>query len=897
MFFPQSFQTPHQKGEFISKLIDKIGLGILPTIENNNKVKKWSYIYLAMLTRNWANNYSSNRERRLKDAYNEIQEAIHLKTTRTTYLLMAELILDEEFTPAGMTREEAQTFAFDNIECAFEREATKDFSSTSLASDTAPQSLIIKYARPPYLRDLKKAKGIQVSHDLRDDFEDDVLSFSPEHGVSPERHAFDEIDELAGFDYSTLAINQHLSIHDLPIRNVTINTDGMPQEPYVIHGRYFRRQNVSGQGMRCFFNTMGLHPDGQIELLKWLKNDPSVRYMIANEIVSSLANPEQIPESVKRAIGYRDYQQQLNQIDRLAHERNDLLAAQNSDPNFTNVHLLPQQYHNLDERYETLREEVRQRALSLGAIHAFLNDHIGNEAMMVALHDISGNGINNFTSIDAIAYAENIGIMIFSPTEDGTLNLVHQFVPENATAIKYIYHTGVHFQALNEVEVPENNNSPGLLSNDNNSDELLRTHDIPSKAVLQQMYPDVETTCHYVTHKAYVIRQILYLKERAKLSISEISNIVDLDQRRISEILIQNGVRYAHFLTDGVKEIVLEAYLRFYRDLQGEKITKKDFFEKVAEKINEDKASGERVKEQSLSSFIYNKSNRNPIQNVNKEEAIVQSYLSGQLILDILENQQGINSATIIDILGRNLKDNDFRDQLNLNIPKLNLSKKEKEDLIIQTFENLKKKNRGKPPSILAVKNALVAEKIGYKAVELILKDKNLVAQSIKSKHIAPEKVAKVREDYKKLNPSLGEITKTKERLAKKHGLTTIQIKDILLSGKNQTYTGNAKRTAIIQENRRVVVETYQGLSPKQQETPTTIIENILKKKGIALTRTSIRAHLKKEGLYKSNGKPGKSAKNIQIQKRDHREISSSSPESGSSEENEEKSKSKRQRK
>jgi len=42
----------------------------------------------------------------------------------------------------------------------------------------------------------------------------------------------------------------------------------------------------------------------------------------------------------------------------------------------------------------------------------------------------------------------NIGIKIYQPTTSEELRLVHQFIPEQAQEIAYLYHQGVHFQAF-----------------------------------------------------------------------------------------------------------------------------------------------------------------------------------------------------------------------------------------------------------------------------------------------------------------------------------------------------------------------------------------------------------------------------------------------------------------
>ena len=71
--------------------------------------------------------------------------------------------------------------------------------------------------------------------------------------------------------------------------------------------------------------------------------------------------------------------------------------------------------------------------------------------MMVTLIDVQGeegdNQHANYTSIDAIAYMNRLGIRIYAP-DKGHLRLMHNYIPANATEVAYVYHEGPHFQAL-----------------------------------------------------------------------------------------------------------------------------------------------------------------------------------------------------------------------------------------------------------------------------------------------------------------------------------------------------------------------------------------------------------------------------------------------------------------
>ena len=259
-------------------------------------------------------------------------------------------------------------------------------------------------------------------------------------------------DTLEGFDFDNLQIKVRENIKDLPVRNIPIHIVGIPQEVYKIDAKDFRRQNVSGTSMRCFFNAVGLVAETEIAKLKSCQNDPIVRYMIANEIVSAAADPEQLPKDLKEAIDYSTYQTQRMQIDALETERSTQLVMQNTDSEAQNPDVLPESLRYTKVIGDEALNELRLRSLALEAYNTFLDKHIGNEQMMVSLNDVKGdvkeNSQANYTSIDAVAYINNIGLKIFQPTREGSLRLAHQFIPEDAREIAYLYHHGVHFQAL-----------------------------------------------------------------------------------------------------------------------------------------------------------------------------------------------------------------------------------------------------------------------------------------------------------------------------------------------------------------------------------------------------------------------------------------------------------------
>lgn len=262
-----------------------------------------------------------------------------------------------------------------------------------------------------------------------------------------------ENDALHITDYDLVHIQLADNSVALKIRNHPFNIVGHPKGTFKLDGHIFTLQNVDGISMRCFFNAIGLVRIEEIKKLIANHNNHIVRYMIANEIVSAALTPEQIPLEVQKIINYGLYKHQMEQIGEFQEQRSAILAAQTTNPDLQDTSKLSHVHKNIGAISEGPLEDLRKRAFTLKAFNAFLLHYIGNDEMMVALQDVSGDkggNINaNYTSIDAIAYINNIGIKIYQQdTSYGKLRLAHQFIPKHATEIAYLYHEGNHFQAF-----------------------------------------------------------------------------------------------------------------------------------------------------------------------------------------------------------------------------------------------------------------------------------------------------------------------------------------------------------------------------------------------------------------------------------------------------------------
>lgn len=482
--YPKDWKSKFQKKKFNQQLRHKLGELIISN-PKNDKLKKWSRLLKGMMYLNYIKQSPQTQKRNdyLTKAYVEFSEAKKLNTTKTVYLLLAEVIIDYNYVPDGLTRTEATDLAEEYIEKAL---TTSEGSSKNREKSSVEtiMSLGLKYGRPQYMNEMGEPTLLptnpvenfnqqfnttfgQLTDDLsgEDDFGIYEGNLVGDNGLSvevPEECALDDFmltdDELTNFDYSNLRIPQHQSPQKLSIRQKVINKRGQPYGFYSFNGNNFRLQNVSGQGWRCFFNAIGLNPQEQAEKLLLKANNPKFRYMIANEIVGSIEDSGDIPAEVKQAINYDLYLVQREKLNELNNERSRLLQAQHRDPEKRNPRLLPSVYQNLAELDEQYIEDLRKRASSLQAYQAFIRYHICKEQMMVALTDVPEQGNANLTSADAVVDHNQIGLRVYRRYGD-RIQIAHEYIPEDAKEIANVLHEGLHFQALLPIEEEDDKNS------------------------------------------------------------------------------------------------------------------------------------------------------------------------------------------------------------------------------------------------------------------------------------------------------------------------------------------------------------------------------------------------------------------------------------------------------
>lgn len=425
------------------------------------KMAKWSYTIEGLYFEHRALNAGSQeqRARYLRSAYHSFSEAISANATKKNHIHAARLILMHGYHPDNVSAKEAHQKAFEHInnippqKPLVERETHK----SSRPRSTQQKSYLEKSAQPDYLTRNDHLNAIKTygketpafcSHetDSSDFSEADtaIIDDNVSHDEVPENN---DIDDLTIDITETLFIPQHPAQGNLPIRSSVLNKAGAPRGSYLIDGRHFQLQDVSGSGLRCFFNAVGVvAADAQQRILEQAE-DPAIRLMIANEIASAARNPEQLHQSVKNNLGFEEFENVFAVNDTLDLERSNRLAAQNTHGDLTDLGLLPTYLQNLHHNHDTVLERLRARAFAKNVFVSFVQTQFQKNNAMVALHDLTTNPNSNLTSIDALATVFHFGIKIYQPRNDD-LHLAHAFVPQDATEIVYVYHEGFHFQAL-----------------------------------------------------------------------------------------------------------------------------------------------------------------------------------------------------------------------------------------------------------------------------------------------------------------------------------------------------------------------------------------------------------------------------------------------------------------
>ena len=843
------------------------------------KLLKWANIFEGMLFLHYVKQFpeTSQRADYLRHAYTLFNRAKDLKTTRTVYLLLAEVLLDYQYIPSEMTREATEELARSYINEAF---TSTENTTTKVKNPEKTQSIsfLEKCAKPPYLKDIKYTPfseeegnpsianeiSPQNDHGTLNDVvfpTDTDMQENENHSTGsglPPSQTLNEFlgndplpwpltDGLQEYDFQHLIINQHASPYNLRYESNPINRVGEPGKRYRFNNRIFYLQNVSGECFRCFFNAMGLNYNQQAVKFAINADHPYVRWMVANDIMSALAHPEQLSDEIKVLPWYQAYLQ----------ERDDINLAQNTGGNGRVLY----DWDNM------ALNKALERALSLETIKAFVRGHIMQDYVMMATLPDDRNLTDpksNYTAIDAIAFFNNVGIKIYQPVERG-LRLIHTFVPVNAQKIIYLYLADHHFQTFipeEELELQLTNPLPPTkTSNQSNKEQTTDKLGFPQPHTLKKLYPQIEQPVQKFPELS--IRKVLYAIDNAddlkdlwgsKITNKLIGEKLDIDPKRVSDIRVANDRRTRlRCISDKDANIILRTYLSHFQDIQDKKTTKREMIDALIGRslLSEEIAKNKIIENWIIRNIPYGKETPSEEAKEMFVPEVVELY-NKKTSLKQIHEKTGLPYKTIFSILWEKIGPDNFHSPIVLNVSKRALSENEIEELILNEYAE-----QGDEVSVLKISQNLGDYKIGYKTVDRVLTKHNKETTG-KSKHFNPQTIQSIKNDAQEFSSS---VTKDSmyRALARKYDATYGQIKDILAG---YTYENDMYKTT--HNTRQQIVTAYHQLTGQEKLRPVGYIQKALP--NINLKPAAIRSHLAAAKLYITNHKAGKGAHNTLVQ-------------------------------
>lgn len=455
--YPLCCNNDQIKKKFLTNLINNVGKNYLERHNVRDKIKKWFYIHEGNLFLKYATDFCATRpERRafyIRNAYCEFLNALLMNTTKTVHLQVASVLVDYNHIPSivnpdGTRRDMNAQEIDERIQHHLRGAQEKGVYIRAKPAEkmVQEQSLVEKMAKPTYITEIQKNSeefSSPFGSSGASDQDNSPIQELPVQGShecdlmtlqQPERdHVIIQQDQLADQDFENLQIVQHHNPEALPFHVTVINKVGnLSPLTYTYDGKSFKRQNVSGQYNRCYFNALAIDADVQIEELRKLRNDPFARLAVSNDLMGLLPDGHLIAPALKEILEYDDYQQRINSISN-AHDNHQMLRR-SAEGN--------------------LMEEMRERTRMIEAYDAFLRDHLGQGSMMGVPLDTTDGIRHNIMTIDVIANINKIAIKIFKKQENSReLRLIHSFLPYEATKIAYLFLDvdGEHFNLL----VPE----------------------------------------------------------------------------------------------------------------------------------------------------------------------------------------------------------------------------------------------------------------------------------------------------------------------------------------------------------------------------------------------------------------------------------------------------------
>jgi hypothetical protein len=793
------------------------------------KIYKWSLLYQAMLNMDYVhrNPNSERAQSLLIDSLRCLQKAEELKTTKSAFLLRAKLYL--EFGQA-LNLGDVHNLVTKQLELAGKVKSTNAKSNPANKAHRG-HSFWNTVARPPYYTDAIVQQDVealtrQIADNQRaasqaavdDSMDEDVAAMHAAPNVEP---MVVELPHIV-----SLTPEQAIG---LPARTIDpqYRLEKIPEAPHIINGIHFASWHVSGHDFRCFFNSMGLNAADQITLLLNNQNDPVIRAIIANEIVSAWHHYYELQAPVRQALQSADLANRQGRLNRLmGSNRQEELRAQ------------------ITQEQNAILNELRVRASRPEVFVSFVTHQIGTRIdseegspypMMVMQADVQGdeektdnNALYNLSAIDAILRLNNIGGRFFH-IKRSNRRLIHEYIPEGATQIAYLRysHAAQHFDALvpyDEIdeEIQEGSDYTQLDDTIQAAYERAQQKEqINSELqkLLKQRFPKVVNTTENTDD---YIRLVLFLKARKMGTTTIVKQpLIPWKRSAIARILLDNEA------TDGRKtkyddqtsDAIFDAFLS-----SGYTVTKDDMTaltpvcNAIGAHLNTDSIQ---VYKYLYFHFISRRSQAaQSTMTFEKREEIVALYKSGQKFSQI-SAQLDVARCHIFDVLHEGLSEADRPKVLNRQQIKLKGNDDERDQQIVKMFHALKTQQKGKDPTATKV-----AEECGVslKVALKVLKAAGLVKATKRSAHMSAEKIKKIKDYW---HHKEWETASNKEEhyeaTAQKFNVSKTQVIDIL---KDRTYKAPKRVHKITSAS---IKAAYDDLSANQLEDPVLHLESVLK--------------------------------------------------------------------
>jgi|GEM_PF-6194092 len=757
--------------------------------EEPEKIYKWSLIYHALLNMEVVkrNPGREGNEHRITKAYNFLQEAKKLGTTKSVHAFLSHLCL-EHGDILGFNQQEIDDFVAEELRSFYATKSPESEERAKKKGEKEAPSFWCVVAQPPYYRDDEVQEDVRL---LREQLASHQLA---------EPHDTEELPPVV--------VNE-LSSHEasaLPARKTDRRYLLAQLQNYLFQGQEFANYDVSGFNFRCFFNAVGLDAEEQIQLLLQAADDPRVRAMIANEIVSAWRSFFQLPQALRLQLNVRDLLERQARVDRLVqsdaqHElRNELQSEQ-----------------------DDILRELRNRASTVESFRAFVEHQIGSRIdgaegnpypMMVMQQDVDGEGaevgnaLPNLGAIDAIMLVNGIGLRVLQ-VRGRNVREMHSFIPENAIEISHVIYSpqAQHFTAL----VPADN---GMDEEEANYEELdaqiqaayekaAETGFITKKlsSLLQERFPSV--TKKHQSHDEDQIRLILFLKsqEMVQREIGE-QPLITLSKTAIGDTLVTNDVRSQVVFDDETIDQILDAYLSTgYFGLKEHAFRRKPVAELIAKHYNLNKGEVQKFL-QAASQNVYRWLKDRKL-SLDERSRIVSLYMDALRFTQIAA-ETGYPYLLILEVLtddlAKELRPKVFDSSTLIETPEARKKK------IIDAFHSLTKE-QGKAPSAKKV-----AEHTGCSHRHTLdaLMEAGLKKAIKKSKPLSEERKKEILTEWKKSKGGLKE--KQYQEIAEKVGAGTYQVRDLLEKKRKSNISASDIQAA------------YTDLSAEEQRNPLPIL-------------------------------------------------------------------------